>query len=159
MRNYAFFLVPSPIKFSSHTSARAGGGFFFHTVTAGEFCSNIRRSPKPSDLFFPPLESSRPKTGVTNSPLTCDSRGTLRHEHRTCDCVSSHSHCGVSHKLWAPAALVVSVSTSAAAAAAASVHRNGVMVRRRRPSVVPAAAGHRRSAISGPPSRVRRPPF
>lgn len=91
---------------------------------------------------------------------TCDSFGCFRHEHRTSNCVSSHSHCGRSHRLSASAAL----SNANAAAATATIvhHRNGVIVRG--PSV---SAGHRRrSPILGPPPpplpprrRRVRPPF
>jgi len=90
--------------------------------------------------------------------FTCDSWGTLRHEHRTCDRVSSHSHCGVSHRLWALATWPLIISTAATSAIHWCII---VIVRGRRRPIVP--AGHRHLSILGPPrrrrKRVRRRPF
>lgn len=88
--------------------------------------------------------------------FTCDSCGTLRHEHRTCDRVSSHSHCGVSHRLCALATWPLIISTAAISAVHWCII---VIVRRRRPIV----ADHRHLSILGLPrrrrKRVRRRPF
>lgn len=138
---------------------------------------HIKTTPVPRDLkvFFPPSFPSYClhyavvftiiffgiSVLIFLSPnwhgFTCDSWGTLWHEHRTCDMVSSHSHCGVSHRLCALATWPLIISTAATSA----VHWCIIVIVRRWRPIVP--ADHRHLSILGLPrryrKRVRRKPF